>query len=161
MSQNTVETDTDASDGVGESGLIKSLREQLSKAKATEKQYLDDLQAFRAERAQARKSAVAKVVDGRGYPQAIVDVLLSKVEDASNEEFDKLLLDLTGGQASKDSDEGGTPAEPQTSVADLGQRVASAAASAGQGTDVLKKIAGAKTQAELLAVVREAGLDSI
>lgn len=161
------ETETNiTTDGDEENSVIKSLRAAEAAAKADAKRALAELEELRGERAQSRQAKLEAAVNGRNYPDSVVEMMKGQVETATNEQFEALLQDLApsgdddqGVPDEGDDDKGGETAPSTPNPADLGQRVAAAATGAAGEVDVIKKLATAETRADLLASVAEHGLD--
>lgn len=142
-----------------DSELIKKLRAQLKEAKAQAKAYESEVVSFRETQKQARVQAVEAAVNGRNYPQAVVDALVSKVQDADEDEVQSILSELGQEAPAEAQDTPPVEEEPQApSPSSLGQQVA-AAASGGSQVDGLARLQAAKSEAELQAVAAELGLN--
>jgi hypothetical protein len=164
-------TDTGAT-GVGDdlteedpqdNDLIKKLRKQLKDANAVAKSAQAENEEFRATRTKQRVDALTDAVNGKGYPQSVLDTLVAKVQEADDDEFVTLLGDLQG-EAKPEGDvvneeEPATPAAP--TPASLGQELA-AAASGGASTDpVMEALLNASSVDEVNAAAKEHGLEDI
>lgn len=145
----------------GDSSVISELRSQL-KAAQNENKTLREAQEASTK---ARRSATESLLMEAGFPK-LTDVILDRVEGfPTNESVNAALVEL-GLQPAPSATE--TPAsapqvEEQSSAADiagvanLGQRVASAASGTGTLT-VDEQLANAKSAAEIEAIMTKAGL---
>ncbi len=136
----------------------KALKVEKAKATALEEENL----GFRTARTQSRADAIAALVNDAGYPQAVVDSLQAKVQDADEEEYLAILADLTpvaqDEDASGDGEEVPTPTAP--TPAQIGQQLA-AAANTGSAVNPIDTINAAKTVDEVNAIAKELGLDQV
>jgi hypothetical protein len=144
-----------------DSGLVKELRKQLRETKRTASSLETEVVGFRESRKQARISAVEAAVNGRDYPQAVVDALMDKVQEADETEFSTILSELTVVADEETPPTGDAPQVPSTpSPAELGQQIAAAAGA--QGADSLKdKLLAAQSQEEVKQAALEGGLGNI
>lgn len=167
MPNEPITNDTGEEDGTGQSGgesaVIKTLRRELRDAKADAKVAQDAVASAREQ--VTRELAIGSLVNQAGYP-GLTEIAVSKVKDATPEAVSEFLkglgLEPRDAQASGAEGEGTKqPEEPDQAsrvagVANLGQRVAAAASGKAAG-DITARIAGAKSQEELIQIAREGG----
>ena len=154
------ETDLTEADEA-DSKTLKKVRAKLKEAVALTKLQGDELTGFRTARSQSRADAIAALVNDAGYPQAVVDSLQAKVQDADEDEYLAILADLTPvaqeEDASGDSKEVPTPTAP--TPAQIGQQLA-AAANTGSAVNPIDTINAAQSVDEVNAIAKELGLDN-
>lgn len=158
MSEQTSEVTIDEETKEQESSVIRQLRAQND----TLKQQLKERDDRLAEGAKASREATEQLLIAAGFPK-LTDVVIEKVEGFPTEQsVNEVLkgLGLVQAETSTESDadsEQPDKVEAIAGVANLGQKVASAAGGAGR-SGVSEKLAKAKTPAEVAAVMAEAGL---
>ena len=147
----------------GDSDILASVRKQLRKEKAKAKGLEEENSDFRTTRTKQREDAITSAVSDRGYPQAMVDSLIDKVQDLSEEEYSSILADLVAEAkategASEEGEEEGKETSPDP--AKLGQELA-AAASGGAKLSEIDRLMEAKSVDEVNAVAKELGLEDV
>lgn len=152
--------ETAEQEGTGEeSGVIKALRKQINDLQAELKNRPDspDIDALVSERVQKRDAA-RDVLVRQGYSPKMTDLVLKNLEGDVTEEAVSSFLDSIGLEAKSDESEQKPEPKPISSVADLASQVASASAKDKVGDQVLQSLNEAKSQAEIDALMRQAGL---
>ena len=167
MTENTKEGDgqEDLTEGQDdESKTLAKVRKALKAEKARAEALETENSDFRTTRIKQREEAIASAVNGKDYPQSLVDSITSKVQDVTDEEFGAILVDLVGEEAtptedaSKETD--GTEQKPVQNPATLGQELA-AAASGGAKVSEIDRLMEAKSVDEVNAVAAELGLGDV
>ena len=143
-----------------ESGVIKALRQQVKDLQSELKNRPDspDIDALVSERVQ-RRDAARDVLVSQGYSPKMTDLVLKNLDGDVTEENVTSFLDSIGLEAQSGEPEQKKPEpRPVSSVADLASQVASASAKDKVGDQTLKALNEAKNQAEIDALMRQAGL---
>lgn len=149
--------------GGADSTVIKSLRAKLREAEAKAKAAEGAVASAREQ--VTRELEIGSLVSQAGYP-GLAEVAVEKVKDATPEAVAAFLkgLGLEPKAGEPAGAEGEAPKQPEgqdqasqvAGVANLGQRVAAAASGKAAG-DITARIAGAKSQEELIQIAREGG----
>lgn len=151
-------------DTIDESGqdspVIAELRKQLRDLQKERKEDLKKLEVFAAEKAQARSAQAKQFVDAAGFPNLSTEIVLERIEGDVTAESVVAALNSIGLSPQAEASQEAQPApEPNPTVpaSEMGQRVAAAA----QGSpvkDVMSRLNEATSQAEIAAIMEEAGL---
>jgi len=162
---NTEGEDTDLSEETeGDSDQLKKVRKLLREAKAREKALDAENSDFRETRLKQRVDAITLAVNDKGYPQSLVDSIISKVQDSTEEEYSEILVELQGVKPPEEAASEGAKAEevkdPKADPATLGQELA-AAASGGSAVSEIDRIMAAESVDEVNAVAAELGLGDV
>ena len=172
-------TDTDLQEADGDLGegeaadseTLKKVRAALKAANATNKGLEAENSDFREARTKQRTDALTEAVNGKGYPQTVLDTLVAKVQEADNDEFVALLTDLQGVAAP--TNEGVVEAEAEPTVAKapegstmpapatLGQELAAASSGGASADPVMEALLSATNVDELNAVAAEHNLGDV
>jgi len=138
----------------------KALKAEKARAEALETENSD----FRTTRIKQREEAIATAVNDKGYPQSLIDSITVQVQDATDEEFGAILVDLVGEKAaSTEGDESETEekdGKPVQNPATLGQELA-AATSGGAKVSEIDRLMAAKSVDEVNAVAAELKLGDV
>lgn len=152
--------DTDVVDG-DDGPVITKLRQELRESQKQAK-----LEADRATEAESKvskqlESQVKALVDGAGFPNLDVSIVMERIEGEATAETVAAALEAAGlspQSAEGDEDEKVEEPKPDTGGAsELGRRVA-AAATGGAVKSLDDRLAGAESADEISAIMEEAGL---
>jgi len=149
--------DDDAEGQADDSNVIKSLRQKLRESEAKAKAATEAVSTARDQ--VKREMEIGSLVNQAGYP-VLSEIAVEKVKEPTPEavaEFLKGLgLEPKAEAAPPVKPEGEDQASQFADVANLGQRVAAAASGKATG-DLAARIAGAKSQEELIEIARQGG----
>jgi hypothetical protein len=164
MSQDTDEggEETDLTEEQeADSKTLGKVRKNLKSEKAANAALLEEVEAFRTARSQSRAQAIEALVNDAGYPQAVVDSLQAKVQDADEDEYLAILADLQPAEAEGDEGASGETVQDEKVLtpAEIGQQLAAAGAT-GKAVNPLDRINAAQSPDEVNAIAKELGLDN-
>ena len=155
------EIDQNVEPSTDESGLIKALRIQLREQEKELKARpaREDLESEIRTKLK-RESDAAALLTKQGQPSGLAEFMLSKIGDqeVTEQSVAGFLegIGLTANPASEDDEAPAPPNQQLAEVTDLASRV-SAAASAAPAGNVMDRLAQAKNQAEVNAIMAEVG----